>query len=294
MGNSRAGRRRSSVSDLKVQNKDGTLTVGKRLPIGEYRFAPGQTEVDFEQVESDEQVFYENEFGRLTPRTKELLRYLRKSPDYMETGYLRKLYDAALKAGLREGTVKNLDIHTLHEKATATVRRYRVETDINSRINMAKRRVSVAYQRVEMAMHELELEQNIPPNSPMHRKLSNKTPFSSAAAATTAAAGGAAGGSVGELSPMTAVSPSAMSGLTGDDPDAASDALTPLTTATSHTSRTIQTTASGYTHVPTGETPLPDDAGSPQKATRSPAADATRGARLASSIEAEIDDDSSD
>lgn len=283
------GRRRISVSDMNIEHRDGTQTIGKRLPIGEYRFASGQTEVDFEQVERDEQAFYEAEFGRLTGRTRELLRYLRKSPDYMETGYLRKLHETAFRAGLSGGNFRRMDVHALHAHALTTVRRYRADTDIKTHINQAKRRVSVAYQRVEMAMHELELEQHIPPNSPMRAQVSTKTPFSSSS--TGAAAG--AGGGVEELSPMTAASPSAMSALSGDG---GGDAFTPLTAATARTTHSIQTTASGYTHVPTGETPLPDDAGSPHRGppSRSPVGGTrTRDTRLASSIEAEVADDSS-
>ena len=144
----------------------------------------------------------------------------------------------------------------------------------------------MAYQRVEMAMHELELEQHIPPNSPMRAQVSNKTPFSSSS--TGAAAGAGAG--VEGLSPLAAASPSAMSALSGDG-----DAFTPLTAATARTTHSIQTTASGYTHVPTGETPLPDDAGSPHRGppNPSPVGTRTRDTRLASSIEAEVSDDSS-
>ena len=92
---------------------------------------------------------------------------------------------------------------------------------------------------------------------------------------------------------MTAASPSAMSALSGDGDG---DAFTPLTAATARTTHSIQTTASGYTHVPTGETPLPDDAGSPHRGppSRSPVGGTrTRYTRLASSIEAEVADDSS-
>ena len=54
----------------------------------EYTYASGQTEIDFEQIEVDEMGFYEAEFRRLNARTRELLRYLRKSPEFMERGYL--------------------------------------------------------------------------------------------------------------------------------------------------------------------------------------------------------------
>lgn len=292
------GRRRSSVTDMRVEHKDGSQTIGKRLPIGEYRFAPGETDVDFESVEIDEHEFYEKEFDRLTKRTQELLHYLRKSPEYMEHGYLRKIYQAALKAGLEGGSIRSLDFHSLHEQALASVRRYKAGSDIKSKINMAKRRVTVAYQRVEMAMHELELDHHIPPNSPMRNKLSNRTPFSNIAGAElspmTAASSETTGGAGGEEgmggSKSSIGSPGAKSGMAGDGPDADSEAFTPFSANTNRTTKTINTTASGYTHVPTGETPLPDDAGSPSKQSRAPImTGGVRETHFASTIEAEVD-----
>ena len=67
------------------------------MAIGEYTFAEGENEINFEQIQRDETSFYQAEFNRLNSRTKELLRYLRKSPEYMDRDYLQKMYEAALK-----------------------------------------------------------------------------------------------------------------------------------------------------------------------------------------------------
>ena len=150
----------------------------------------------------------------------------------------------------------------------------------------------MAYQRVEMAMHELELDHHIPPNSPMRNKLSNRTPFSNIAGAElspmTAASNetGGAGGAEGMRGSMSSIgSPDAKSGMAGDGPDADSEAFTPFSANTNRSTKTINTTASGYTHVPTGDTPLPDDAGSPSKQSRVP----TMAGGVRETIEAEVD-----
>ena len=61
-------RKRASITHVRVPSSKGKPPVyTKRLPIGEYTYASGQTEIDFEQIEVDEMGFYEAEFRRLMP-----------------------------------------------------------------------------------------------------------------------------------------------------------------------------------------------------------------------------------
>ena len=76
-------RRKTNIKDLVVPNRAGKAKLYvKRMAIGEYTFAEGENEINFEQIQRDETSFYQAEFNRLNSRTKELLRYLRKSPVY--------------------------------------------------------------------------------------------------------------------------------------------------------------------------------------------------------------------
>ncbi len=308
-------RRRTSIKDVFVPGGRGkSVAYIKRLSIGEYTFAVGQTEIDFEQIEYDETAFYQSEFKRLNARTRELLRYLRKSPEYMARGYLRKMYEAALKghtveeeenekrkkdeeAALAADLTKTPEERRMNaaaraEKAIGSVQRFNNDiSDPKHLLAMAKRRVTLAYRRVQMAMHELESEERVPPRSPTRDGVTKTTtsthlPFSKSDTALQEqhkegdAAGGGANATppisripsdadVMGVSPLTVVTEdSELRGLASDattkpqmaggspkmnesDIEAAAGAGTYLTPDTVRT------------HLPSGNTPLPNDSGSP-------------------------------
>ena len=171
--------------DLVVPNRAGKAKLYvKRMAIGEYTFAEGENEINFEQIQRDETSFYQAEFNRLNSRTKELLRYLRKSPEYMDRDYLQKMYEAALKGhSLQENseqrleddkaevsavpgmTPKQRELNAISraEKAVMSVKRFKdIIDDPKHLLAMAKRRVTLAYRRVQMAMHELENDAKVP------------------------------------------------------------------------------------------------------------------------------------
>ena len=69
--------------------------VGHRLAIGEYKYGHGEDKdsIDYRAIEREEHKFYQDQYNHLRPRTQEIVRYLRRSPDFTRKGYLKELAD---------------------------------------------------------------------------------------------------------------------------------------------------------------------------------------------------------
>ena len=116
------------------------------LSIGSYNHSFGghSDEIDFDSIEAEEQLFYEGEFNKLNDRTKEVVRYLRKSPEYLD---LQKGY---MECALNGSSVKSpANFDDLNKP------QHKFDTH-KQKANEIKARITLAYKRIEMAMAKLE------------------------------------------------------------------------------------------------------------------------------------------
>eukprot|EP00605_Chrysophyceae_sp_TOSAG23-4_P001978 GSChrysophyteH1.ASY1.ANO1.2192.1 assembled CDS len=224
--------RRHSLKNYKSKRADA-----HQLVIGKYEFGKGETKVNWSNIETQEGKVYLADFRELTERAKEVVRYLRKAPHDTPKGWLH----VAVAATRKEMGMPDDD--DFHEVASGFVDNHGKVDAHRKRINEVRSRVSRAYKRVEMAMHAVEMENNARRMSKVvsspsdSQLLASIRPFSSAS----------------DGAPSTPLNDGPDSELISEgksrDEGEASHELTPGT---------------DYRNKPSGDTPLPNDSGSPQ------------------------------
>ena len=155
-------------------NLDDQMKTAKKraaMLIGHYQFGENTQDVDWQLIGRHEIQHYTEEFKALTPRTQDLVHYLRKAPTDISVNflseYVKRLNDT--NATPLASEVNSSDHMT--RKDVDTVHALDLQ---KSHIIQADRRVQIAYKRLQMAMHNLEAQttlrvstrSNSPPSIP--------------------------------------------------------------------------------------------------------------------------------
>jgi len=198
--------------------------VKHRLSVGIYKTgAEDEGKIDWALIEKHENKFYHSEFEILTLRAQELVRYLRKAPDDINPGYLEK-YARELSESTESEIVAVPDLIDISKKSSSDVRMQKL-----SEVSL---RVQNAYKRMQSAMQAVEIEASM--------KLLNSPNRKAGRSRSSISAEG--------LSPLRASASKAVSHTPFANIESTDGQLTPGTR---------------YRNEATGETPLPNDAGSP-------------------------------
>ena len=222
---------RIKLLQAKVKKNAKVRATAEHLLIGKYEYGHGEVEIDWQKIENNEMDLYEEEYNALNMRAKEVVRYLRKAPHDRPPGWLelhaaevRREMGVVSTAHERKSRInlKNLENHPL-----------KMMDKHITQVHETKRRIHLAYKRLEMAMHAVELENNAWRTETLS----------------------------GLTRPRSSDSDISDSEDDGDNHKRTPKQKTPF--IDSGGSAMNLTPGTDYRHVPSGDTPLPNDSGSP-------------------------------
>jgi len=201
-----------------------------RLSVGVYKAGENNDgNIDWALIEKHEAKFYRTEFDALTLRSQELVRYLRKAPEDISKGYLVN-YAKSLAASAAGQVVDVPSMIDFTKESTSN--------EISKQnMYVASLRVQNAYNRVQSAMRALEMERSM--------KLLNSSKM----------------GSSTSNSPKRSRRSHVAAGAINEG----SVSRTPFANVPSRDNHDL-TPGTRYRNEASGDTPLPNDAGSPTAA----------------------------
>eukprot|EP00606_Chrysophyceae_sp_TOSAG23-5_P001110 GSChrysophyteH2.ASY1.ANO1.1762.1 assembled CDS len=151
---------RLKLLQAKIKKSRNVRATAEHLLIGTYEYGKDEVEVDWQKIEDNEMELYDKDYHQLNTRAKEVVRYLRKAPHDRPAGWL-ELQAAECK---KEFGILTTEKDLKHD-ASARMRELdnhplKLMDRHTKKMHESKRRVHLAYKRLEMAMHAVELENN--------------------------------------------------------------------------------------------------------------------------------------